>query len=45
MKKIEGNLYELVPGEDKIQIVVLAEKSFAENKLESFISDGEDYYW
>lgn len=45
VKKIEGNLYELVPGEDKIQIVVLAEKSFAQNKLESFISDGEDYYW
>lgn len=37
VKKIGGNLYELVPKDDKIDIYMLAEKSLLENKLESYI--------
>lgn len=41
LKKLDGNLYELVPSEDKIEIYLLAEKNFDGNELESYVLDAE----
>ena len=37
LKKMGGNLYELVPEEDKIEIYMLAEKDLLKHKLENYI--------
>lgn len=41
LKKLDGNLYELVPSGDKIEIYLLAEKNFNGKELESYVLDAE----